>query len=115
MRKAASALAAAAAFIVFSPAHAQTNGAPVCGGTFEDPQTNTGSYADVGFIAADFCADPEGDQITITSISWGPGWQLSGDQTEAILWQLGPGQESIPITVTDGQGNYTTFNWVVIR
>ncbi|WP_423604019.1 hypothetical protein [Sphingomonas sp. MS122] len=116
MRKAVSVLvAAAASFAAFSSTAAQANEASVCSGSYQDPQTNTGMYADVGFFVDEWCTDPDGDSVTIHSISWGPGWQYYMGPSAAILWQIGYGPETIPITVTDGQGNYTVFDWVYSR
>lgn len=116
MRKALSVLAAAAASLAaFSPAAAQANEAPVCSGSYEDYQINTGMYADVAFYVDEWCYDPDGDPVMIHSIFWGPGWQFQGNQSSAVLWQIGYGPETIPITVTDGQGNFTVFDWVYIR
>ncbi|HEY0623770.1 hypothetical protein [Sphingomonas sp.] len=115
MRKAVSVLAAAAAsFAAFVPAAASANEAPVCSGSFEDPQTNTGMYADVGFYVDEWCTDADGDQLTIYSVSWGPGVSGVGDSVTTI-YSIGYGPEIIPITVTDGQGNYTAFDWVYTR
>ncbi len=115
MRKALSVLAAAAASLAaFSPAAAQANEAPVCSGSYEDHQINTGMYADVGFYVDEWCTDPDGDQVTIYSISWGPGTSGVGG-IDTTIYQIGYGPETIPITVTDGQGNYTVFDWVYTR
>lgn len=115
MRKAVSVLAAAAAsFAAFSPAMAQTNGAPVCSGSYEDIQSNSPMYVDVGIEIADFCTDPDGDQVTIHSIFWGPGTSGVGS-TSITVYQIGYGPETLPIVVTDGQGNYTNFDLVYWR
>lgn len=115
MPKALAVLAFAATSIVgLSPAVARANDAPVCSGSYDDYQGQ--AYADVGFYVDDFCTDPDGDPLTITGVSWGPGWQyFGGGQSGVLLYQIALGQETIPITVDDGQGNAIVFYWTVYR
>lgn len=116
MRKVLSVLAVAAASVAaLAPAAAQANGAPVCSGSYEDPQTTTGMYADVAFYVDEWCTDPDGDPLTIYSVSWGPNMGGGGGGSVVTIYSIGAGPETIPITVTDGQGNYTTFDWVYSR
>lgn len=115
MRKMLSVLAAAAASVAaLAPAAAQANGAPVCSGSYEDYQINTGMYADVGFYVDEWCTDPDGDPLTIYSVFWGPGTSGVGGSS-TIIYSIGYGPETIPITVSDGQGNHTVFDWVYVR
>ena len=62
----------------------------------------------------EWCTDPDGDTLTIYSVSWGPGTSGVGGSATTI-YSIGYGPETIPITVTDGQGNYTVFDWVYSR
>lgn len=115
MRKAVSVLAAAVASLAaFSPAVAQANQAPVCSGMFEDIQPNSPMYVDAGFFIEDFCYDPDGDQVTVYSIFWGPGTSAL-NYAPIYIYQIGAGPETIPIVVTDGQGNFTDFDLVYWR
>lgn len=103
---------AASLFLVSSPAFAQDNQAPVCtDGYYEDHQQ--GQYADIGIFLDEYCYDPDGDPVYINYISW-PSWSGYG-MNYGTVYMIGGGIEVIPVQVSDGQGNITSFNWTVQR
>lgn len=103
MRKALAFLAfVTASLLGVSPASAQ---APVCSGSYYDYQQ--GEEIAVGFFLDEWCYDPDGGSVTVVSIGWS---LLSGTTLYGIR-----GNETVPITVVDDNGNQTVFYWSIIR